>query len=134
MQSSYGPGTRLGPTRSGHGAGELQASTAGSSQAAACRNAGPLTLKTRHFLPLRNALQQSDLLIAQEHLSKRKGCQKLQLRVKTIISTYVPASRCHLTQGFLSKQTDAGFCSRFSCWHHQKTQKSLCTWDTFCLF
>lgn len=47
---------------------------------------------TKNVLPsvLTNTLQQSNLLIAQEHLPNRKRCQKFQLWVQTMLSTSVP--------------------------------------------
>lgn len=50
---------------------------------AACWELQPHKIQATHLnqtiIPARNALQQSDLLTAQEHPPNGKGCQKLQL-------------------------------------------------------
>jgi len=116
----------------------------------ACRNSRPPTLKTRRFPPRRNPLQQSDLLTPREHLPNRKGCQELQLRLITAVSTSMPASSCRLTPGSdlaggeeegplfplhparcrVPQGTQANRGRPLLPSELLASQKSLCTWDT----
>lgn len=102
-----------------------------------CSLTNPRQWHQNHTIPpVRNALQQSDLLAAQEHPPDGKRCQKPWLWVKAKISTSVLASRCHLTQGseleggeregslFLHTQPGAPISAAGI------TENSLCSWDT----
>lgn len=149
--SSYTPGTGSAPTRSGSMVGKLHSRTAGCYTLQPAETPGN-DIKNTPFPSLRNVLQQSDLLRVQEHLPNRKGCQKLQLQVKTIVSTYcrhqdVIWPRPPTWQGARRKDpsspntqpTDVCRLSKQTNWCRPQlpisaagiTKKSLCRWDTF---
>lgn len=90
-----GLGMCCGPTWSGSTAGKLTIQHSWLFTHCSLQKLQAADVKNMPFSPLTNALQQSDhLLIAQEHLLIRKGCQKFQFWLKTRVSTYVLTPRC----------------------------------------
>lgn len=95
-----GLGMCCGPTWSGSTAGKLTIQHSWLFTHCSLQKLQAADVKNMPFSPLTNALQQSDhLLIAQEHLLIRKGCQKFQFWLKTRVSTYVLTPRCGGARG-----------------------------------